>query len=216
MLLRVPPWNWRDRQHRGLVDIHLAALDVCSAVTICAADHDRIDARTRAAPRGSAARARRCGTRRRWHAPAGPVGDQAPVGTPADDMQPEHRVRLRIGEGALGRACAGRRRSRRAAGSPRRAGTPASPCRAAPPRCAASTSATAIRMAVWQSWPQACITGTSAPSHCALACEANGTWTSSATGRASMSARRATTGPAPAPPRRTPTTPVTATPSRTS
>ena len=83
-------------------------------------------------------------------------------------------------------------------------------------RAAASTSAAAIRMATWQSCPQACITPTSSPPQRVRARLAKGRSTSSVTGRASMSARSATTGPGPAPQRVTPTTPVTATPSRTS
>jgi hypothetical protein len=71
----------------------------------------------------------------------------------------------------------------------------------------ASTSATPIRMATWLSWPQACITPTEAPCHCAVARLLNGRSTCSVTGRPSMSARRATTGPG-RPPRRMPTTPV--------
>ena len=81
-------------------------------------------------------------------------------------------------------------------------------------RSPASTSATPIRMATWASWPQACMTPTGSPFHCAFTFEANGTSTSSATGSASMSARSATTGPG-RPPSSTPTTPVTPTPSVT-
>ena len=84
-------------------------------------------------------------------------------------------------------------------------------CRRASP---ASTSATPIRMAVWQSWPQACITPTSSPFQVVRTLEANGRSTCSTTGKASMSARSATTGPGRAP-RRSPTTPVWATPVRT-
>ena len=82
-------------------------------------------------------------------------------------------------------------------------------------RSPARTSATPIRMATWASWPQACMTPTDSPFHCAFTFEANGTSTSSVTGSASMSARSATTGPGSAPFSR-PTTPVWATPVRTS
>ncbi len=87
-----------------------------------------------------------------------------------------------------------------------------------PRNCArrpASTLATPIRIAVWQSWPQACITPTSSPFHMVRTFDANGTSTSSVTGNASMSARSATTLLGSAPFSR-PTTPVCATPVFTS
>ena len=68
---------------------------------------------------------------------------------------------------------------------------------------------------MWQSWPQACITPTSSPFQMVRTLEANGTSTSSLTGSASMSARRATTLPGSLP-FSTPITPVCATPVRTS
>ncbi len=79
----------------------------------------------------------------------------------------------------------------------------------------ARISAVPIRMATWLSWPQACITGTVWPLYCAVTFEENGRPVCSATGRASMSARRATTLPG-LPPFRMPTTPVLPTPVRTS
>ena len=82
-------------------------------------------------------------------------------------------------------------------------------------RSPARMVATAIRMATWQSCPQACITPTCSPFHTARAREANGRSTSSVTGRPSMSARSATTLPG-LPPLSKPTTPVWATPVFTS
>ena len=82
-------------------------------------------------------------------------------------------------------------------------------------RSPASTSATPIRIATCASWPQACITPTSAPRQCAVTFEAKGRPVSSFTGSASMSARSATTGPG-LPPVRTATTPVMPTSVRTS
>ena len=79
----------------------------------------------------------------------------------------------------------------------------------------ARISATPIRMATWQSWPQACMTGTVCPRYCAVAQEAKGRSTFSSTGSASMSARSATTPPG-LPPFSTPTTPVIPTPVLTS
>jgi hypothetical protein len=79
----------------------------------------------------------------------------------------------------------------------------------------ASTVAAPSSMATWVSWPQACMTGRVRPSHWAVTLEANGRPVFSSTGRASMSARRATTLPG-LPPFSTPTTPVRPTPSRTS
>ena len=79
----------------------------------------------------------------------------------------------------------------------------------------ARTSAVPIRIATWLSWPQACITGTVWPRYLPVAFEANGRPVCSATGKASMSARRATTLPG-LPPFKIPTTPVLPTPVRTS
>ncbi len=81
-------------------------------------------------------------------------------------------------------------------------------------RIPASTSATPISIAVWASCPHACITPHAWPFHSVRTVLLNGTSTSSTTGRASMSARRATPGPG-RPPFSTPTTPVWATFSRT-
>ena len=82
-------------------------------------------------------------------------------------------------------------------------------------RMPASTSATAISIAVWPSWPQACITGDSTPMFICLTCDAKGSPVTSATGSASMSARSATTLPG-RPPWSRPTTPWPPTPVRTS
>ena len=62
-------------------------------------------------------------------------------------------------------------------------------------RIATSALATPSRIPVWASWPQACITPTVSPRYCAVALEANGRPLRSATGSASMSARRAILGP---------------------
>ncbi len=74
-------------------------------------------------------------------------------------------------------------------------------------RIEASTSATPISIAVWASWPQACMTPQDCPLYSAVATLLNGTSTSSFTGSASMSARSATTEPG-LPPFSIPTTPV--------
>ena len=71
--------------------------------------------------------------------------------------------------------------------------------------------AVASRIATCVSCPHACMTPTSWPSYFEVALLANGTSTSSRTGRPSMSARRATTGPG-LPPLSTAVTPVRATP----
>ena len=52
-------------------------------------------------------------------------------------------------------------------------------------RMPASTSATAISIAVWPSWPQACMTGDSTPMFICLTCDAKGRPVTSATGGAS-------------------------------
>ena len=62
-------------------------------------------------------------------------------------------------------------------------------------RMPASTLAAPSRMAVWPSWPQACITPTFSPRYSAVAVDLNGRSTCSVTGNASMSARSATVGP---------------------
>ncbi len=79
----------------------------------------------------------------------------------------------------------------------------------------ASTSAAPRSIAMWKSWPQACMTPTSRPLYSPRSFEAKGSPVSSVTGSASMSDRSATTGPG-LPPTRSPTTPVFATPVRTS
>src|SRR5690606_28393558 len=80
-------------------------------------------------------------------------------------------------------------------------------------RMPTSASATPIRMLVWASWPQACITPTSWPLKVARACEAKGRPVVSVTGSASMSARSASLGPG-RPPLSTAVTPVVAMPVR--
>ena len=84
---------------------------------------------------------------------------------------------------------------------PRRAGTPASPCRQTAAPISFSTAATPSSVVVWMSWPQACIR----PGFVL----ANGSPDFSSIGSASMSARMASTGPG-RPPSIRPTTPVRA------
>ena len=76
----------------------------------------------------------------------------------------------------------------------------------------AKTSAVPIKIAIWLSWPQACITGTFCPRYSAESLEAKATFTLSYTGRASISARSAITGPG-LPPLRIATTPASLYPS---
>ncbi|SUY94685.1 Uncharacterised protein [Comamonas testosteroni] len=82
-------------------------------------------------------------------------------------------------------------------------------------RMPASASAAPMSMATWASCPQACMTETCLPMYWALALEAKDSPVFSATGSASISARRATVLPG-WPPRSTPTTPVPPTPVCTS
>ncbi len=78
-------------------------------------------------------------------------------------------------------------------------------------RAAASSAAAPSRQVTCMSWPQACITGTSAPREfVARPVLAYGKPVCSSTGSPSMSARSSTVGPAPF--ESTPTTPVPPTP----
>ena len=62
----------------------------------------------------------------------------------------------------------------------------------------ASSAAAPTSEVMWTSWPQACMTGTTLPaSSFAVAWLAYGSPVFSATGRASMSARRRSVGPLP-------------------
>ena len=78
-------------------------------------------------------------------------------------------------------------------------------------RAAASSAAAPSRQVTCMSWPQACMTGTSAPrASCACPVLAYGRPVCSSTGSPSMSARSSTVGPSPL--ASTPTTPVPPTP----
>ena len=78
-----------------------------------------------------------------------------------------------------------------------------------------NASATPIRMATCVSWPHACMTPDSLPAQVVFTFDVKGRSTSSVTGSASMSARKATTGPG-LPPFSSATMPVCATPVWTS
>ena len=93
---------------------------------------------------------------------ARPHADRADVER-ADHMQAEHRLGLEVLEHAFLQHQRARRLPRLPARLPRPAGTRTAPCRADALRMPTSASATPSRIAVWASWPQACITPTVSP-----------------------------------------------------